>query len=138
MNYTYITRRETFCSAHKLWNPAWDVNKNEATFGGCANPNWHGHNYVLFITIKGFIHSETGFVMNLKDLKTLMKQKVLDLVDHKNLNMDVAFLQHIIPSTENFAKAIWEQLFEEIQKTGALLHCVKLVETENNYVEYYG
>ena len=134
----YITRKEHFNAAHKLHNPAWDDTKNLEVFGKCANKNWHGHNYELFITVKGEVNKETGFVINLKDLGDLIKAKIIDVLDHKNLNMDVPGLTDILPSTENLAIFIWDILMPDIKKTGAELHCVKLVETENNYVEYFG
>jgi 6-pyruvoyltetrahydropterin/6-carboxytetrahydropterin synthase len=132
----YLTRREHFNAAHKLFNPKWSAEKNEEIFGGCANPNWHGHNYVLYITVKGEVNPELGYVINMKEISALVKQHVIDKVDHKNLNLDVDFLKDIIPSTENFAKAIWDQLHPHIK--GCELHCVKLHETENIYVEYFG
>ena len=132
----YVTRKEHFNAAHKLTNPAWDQEKNEEVFGKCANENWHGHNYDLFITVKGDPDPITGFIMNVKILSDLIKEKVLDKVDHKNLNMDVDFMQGIQPSTENFAKAIWEQLEPSI--TSCTLHEVKLYETEKIYAQYFG
>jgi 6-pyruvoyltetrahydropterin/6-carboxytetrahydropterin synthase len=132
----YLTRREHFNAAHKLFNPNWSDEKNTEIFGGCANPNWHGHNYTLFVTVKGKVNAELGYVVNMKEISALMKLHIIDKVDHKNLNLDVPFLKDIIPSTENFAKAIWDQLLPHI--TGCQLHCVKLYETENIYVEYFG
>jgi 6-pyruvoyltetrahydropterin/6-carboxytetrahydropterin synthase len=132
----YLTRREHFNAAHKLFNPNWSDEKNTEIFGGCANPNWHGHNYTLFVTVKGKVNAELGYVVNMKEISALMKLHIIDKVDHKNLNLDVPFLKDIIPSTENFAKAIWDQLLPHIK--GCQLHCVKLYETENIYVEYFG
>jgi 6-pyruvoyltetrahydropterin/6-carboxytetrahydropterin synthase len=132
----YLTRREHFNAAHKLFNPNWSDEKNTEIFGGCANPNWHGHNYTLFVTVKGKVNAELGYVVNMKEISALMKLHIIDKVDHKNLNLDVPFLKDIIPSTENFAKAIWDQLLPHI--SGCQLHCVKLYETENIYVEYFG
>jgi 6-pyruvoyltetrahydropterin/6-carboxytetrahydropterin synthase len=134
----HITRRERFCSAHRLFNPAWTEEKNNEIFGGCANPNWHGHNYDLFVTVKGEIIPEFGYVMNLKDLSQIIRKQVTNKLDHRNLNDDVDFLKGVMTSTENVAIAIWNQLKPEIEKHGVQLHCVKLVETENNSVEYYG
>jgi 6-pyruvoyltetrahydropterin/6-carboxytetrahydropterin synthase len=134
----YITRRERFNAAHRLFRPEWTDEKNLEVFGKCSNPNWHGHNYTLLITVKGEIGKETGFVLNLKDLSFVLKSKIIDKVDHKNLNIEVDFMQGKIVSTENIAKAIWEELEAEIKQFGAELHCVKLVETENNFVEYFG
>lgn len=134
----YITRRERFSAAHKLRREDWPEEKNLARFGKCSNPNWHGHNYELFVTVKGEIEEETGFVSNLSELGKIIKEKVIQRVDHKNLNIDVPFMQGRLTSTENLAVAIWEQLQPEINKSGCMLHCIKLQETENNYVEYYG
>lgn len=136
--FVYVTRRERFNAAHKLWNPAWDEEKNLSTFGKCANPNWHGHNYDLFITVKGVPQPETGFCVDLKFLSKLIDQKILSKMDHKNLNLDVDFMKGVQPSAENIAIAIWEQIEHEIVETGCTLHCVKLYETENNIAEYYG
>ncbi len=134
----YITRRERFNAAHRLFRPEWTDEKNLEVFGKCSNPNWHGHNYTLYITVKSEVNQKTGFVMNLKDLSSILKTKIIDKVDHKNLNIEVDFLQGKIVSTENIAIAIWEEIEEEIRKFGAELYCVKLVETENNFVEYFG
>jgi 6-pyruvoyltetrahydropterin/6-carboxytetrahydropterin synthase len=134
----YITRRERFNAAHRLFRPEWTDEKNLEVFGKCSNPNWHGHNYTLYITVKSEVNQKTGFVMNLKDLSSILKTKIIDKVDHKNLNIEVDFLKDKIISTENIAIAIWEELEEEIRKFGAELSCVKLVETENNFVEYFG
>ncbi|MBN8702001.1 MAG: 6-carboxytetrahydropterin synthase [Bacteroidetes bacterium] len=134
----YITRKEHFNAAHKLSNPNWSEEKNVEVFGGCSNPNWHGHNYNLFVTVKGEINPETGYIINLKDLSSLIKEHILKKIDHKNLNLDVDFLKGKMTSTEVLAMEIWNQLNEKIQKLGAQLHCIKLYETENNYVEYYG
>jgi 6-pyruvoyltetrahydropterin/6-carboxytetrahydropterin synthase len=138
MNKVYITRRETFNAAHKLWQPNWSEEKNNEVFGRCANKNWHGHNFVLFVTVCGDPDPETGFVMNLKDLSVIIKQEVTEKLDHKNLNLDVSFLEGIMASTENIAIAIWEILEPKIATYGAELSKIKLVETENNFVEYFG
>ena len=134
----YVTRRETFNAAHKVYNPEWDDAKNMEVFGGCANPNWHGHNYVLNITVKGNISKETGFVVDLKKLSQLIRKDIIEKVDHKTFNLDVPFLKDIIPSTENIAKAFWGILDKPISDLGCKLHSVKLQETENNFVEYLG
>lgn len=134
----YITRKEHFNAAHKLSNPDWDDERNLAVFGKCSNKNWHGHNYNLHVTVKGEVNKETGFVVNMKDLGELIKGKVIDVLDHKNLNLDVTGLKNIMPSTENIAIFIWDTLLPEVRKMGAELHCVRLCETENNYVDYFG
>jgi 6-pyruvoyltetrahydropterin/6-carboxytetrahydropterin synthase len=133
----YITRKEHFNAAHKLFNPNWSEEKNEAVFGKCANKNWHGHNYDLFVTVKGTINPDTGFVVNLKELSTLIRRDVTDVLDHKNLNLDVKGMP-VMPSTENVAIFVWNILAGKIKDMGAALHCIKLYETESNYVEYFG
>lgn len=134
----YITRREHFNAAHKLHNPNWSDEKNHEVFGKCANPNWHGHNYTLYVTVKGKINPDTGYSANLKDISRLVKTHIADKLDHKNLNLDVDFLKDLMPSTENVATAIWKELNPHIHALNCQLHCIKLCETENNYVEYYG
>ena len=134
----YITRRERFNAAHKLWNPEWNDDRNLKTFGKCANPNWHGHNYELFVTVKGEPKPETGFTIDLKFLSDLIEERVISKLDHRNLNLDVDFMKGIMTSTENIARAVWEQLEEAIKAEGCDLHSVKLYETENNFVEYFG
>ncbi len=134
----YITRRERFNAAHRLFRNDFDDQKNFEVFGKCSNPNWHGHNYELFVTIKGEINPQTGFLANLTDLKQVIREKVTDKLDHKNLNTEVDFLKDKFTSTEVLCVSIWEQLEEDVVKLGAQLHKVKVVETENNFVEYYG
>ena len=134
----YITRRERFNAAHKLFREDWSADKNKETFGKCANPNWHGHKYELFVTIKGEINPETGFVIDLKELKSIILEEVIDKLDHKNINLDVDFMKNKLASTEILAVAIWDQLYQPIAKHGAQLHAIKLYETENNFVEYFG
>ena len=138
MKEVTIIRRERFSSAHKLWNPDWSEEENKNTFGGCANPNWHGHNYELIVKVKGEINPATGFVMNLKDLSQILNTQVIDKLDHKNLNLDVDFLKDKKTSTEVLAVSIWEEIEEEIKRKGANLVSVKISETENNSVEYFG
>jgi 6-pyruvoyltetrahydropterin/6-carboxytetrahydropterin synthase len=138
MNTIYITRRETFNAAHKLWQEKWSEEKNWEVFGKCSNKNWHGHNFQLFVTVKGVPDENTGFVMNLKTLSQILKEKVIEPLDHKNLNLDVPFFKGKMASTENLAIAIWDEIELEIAKFGGKLAKIKLVETENNYVNYYG
>jgi len=107
-------------------------------FGGCANPNWHGHNYELFVTVKGEISKETGFVVDLKKLSQLVKKEIIEKVDHKNFNLDVPFMKDVMPSTENIVVAFWNILEKPLSGMGCKLHCIKLQETENNYAEYFG
>ena len=138
MKTIYITRRETFNAAHKLYQPNWTEEENNLVFGKCANKNWHGHNFTLFVTVKGVPNIETGFVMNLKKLSDIINTQVIESLDHKNLNLDVSYLTGIMASTENLAIAIWDQLANEIAKNGGELAKIKLIETENNFVEYFG
>ena len=133
----YLTRREHFNAAHKLYNPQWTTEQNDAVFGKCANENWHGHNYELFVTVKGLPHPETGFLFDVKKLSILIKKVIIDELDHKNLNIDVPFMQGQMCSTENLAIAIWKQLAPHIPAE-IQLHCIKLYETPRIYVEYFG
>jgi len=134
----YITRKEHSTATHKLSNQASDKAKNFEVFGKCANENWHGHNYELYVTVKGEVNKDTGFVVNLKNLGDLIKSDIIEILDHKNLNVDVDGLSNILPSTENVAIFIWDILKPKVKEMGAELHSVKLQETENNYVEYFG
>lgn len=134
----YITRKASFNAAHKLSRPDWTEDKNLEVYGKCANPNWHGHNYQLYVTVKGEINPETGFLVDLKWLKDITNIHVVDKIDHKNLNLDVDFMKGKLASTENLAVAIWQELHPLISESGARLHCIKIYETENNFVEYFG
>ncbi|PKP04092.1 MAG: 6-pyruvoyl tetrahydrobiopterin synthase [Bacteroidetes bacterium HGW-Bacteroidetes-6] len=135
----YITRREHFNAAHRLFKADFSDEKNLEVFGKCSNPNWHGHNYTLFVTIKGTVDAETGFVMNLKELSRIIRTEVIDKLDHKNINVEVDFMQGKLASTENLAISIWEVLVDSLKPfSTVLLHCIKVQETENNFVEYYG
>lgn len=133
-----VTRRERFNSAHRLFNKNWTDKKNESVFGKCSNKNWHGHNYIIYVTVKGTIDQETGYLIDLKILSDILKQKVTSKLDHKNLNIEVDFLNDTITTAENIAVKIFEEIAPEIAKHNCQLHCVKLVETENNFVEYFG
>ena len=133
----YVTRIEHFNAAHKLYNPAWDREKNELIFGKCANENWHGHNFELHVTLKGVADPETGFVFDVKKLSAIVKEHVTEKLDHKNLNIDVDFMSGKICSIENLVTAIWGQLAPNLP-SGVQLHCLKLYETPRIYVEYYG
>lgn len=134
----YITRKEKFNAAHKLFREEWSDEKNLETFGKCSNPNWHGHNYELFVTVKGEINPVTGFVIDLKELKRIIRLYVTDVIDHRNINLDVAFMKGKMASTEVLAVTIFEVLKTQINDQFATLHSVKLFETENNFVEYFG
>jgi 6-pyruvoyltetrahydropterin/6-carboxytetrahydropterin synthase len=138
MKQVTITRRARFNAAHRLWNDAWDAEKNFEVFGKCANPNWHGHNYEVFVTVRGEIDEATGYFINFSDLKAIIKDKVEEPLDHKNLNLDVPWMQGKQTSVENLVIAIWEQLEPIIQENGCTLERVRLHETENNYADYYG
>ena len=133
----YLTRLEHFNAAHKLYNPEWDEKTNEEVFGKCANANWHGHNYELYVTVKGNINPETGFLFDVKKLSKLIQLHITDKLDHKNLNLDVPFMHGKLASTENLAIEIWRQLEPHLPK-GVILHCIKLQETPRIYVEYFG
>ena len=134
----YITRKERFNAAHKLYREEWSDEQNREIFGKCSNPNWHGHNYELFVTVKGEINPETGFVIDLKELKRIITIYVTDVLDHKNINIDVEFMKGKMASTEVLAVTIFDVLKPHIDGQGAILHAVKLFETENNFVEYFG
>lgn len=133
----YLTRVEHFNAAHKLYNPAWSLEKNDEVFGKCANENWHGHNFELFVTVRGIPDQGSGFIVDAKKLSVIIKEHILEKLDHKNLNMDVDFMKGKMCSIENLATEIWKQLEPRIPGE-AKLHCIKLVETPRIYVEYYG
>jgi len=132
----YITRRETFAAAHRLFKPELSDEENLKLFGKCSNPNWHGHNYTLEVIVAGEVDPGTGFVMDLKELKEVVRKNVISKVDHKNLNLDTDFMKDKIPTSENIVIAIWNELKDKITK--GKLYSVKLYETENNYFEYKG
>lgn len=133
----YLTRVEHFNAAHRLYNPGWSKEQNEDVFGKCANENWHGHNYELYVTIKGDPHPDTGFVVDVKKLSGLIKDHVIEKLDHRNLNLDVDFLAGKICSTENLVIGIWQQLQPHLPGN-MKLHCIKLYETPRIFVEYFG
>ena len=133
----YLTRIEHFNAAHKLYNPNWSREKNEEVFGRCSNENWHGHNFELYVTIKGEPDPETGFIYDAKRLGALINEKVVEKLDHRNLNVDVDFMKGKMCSIENLVVEIWKQLQPHLPQP-VRLHCLKLVETSKIYVEYYG
>ena len=133
----YVSRKEHFNAAHKLYNPSWSFEKNEAVFGKCANDNWHGHNYELLVTVKGNPNPDTGFVFDVKQLSEIIREHVIEKVDHCNLNMDVEFMQGKMCSTENLAIGIWKELILHLPPD-VQLHCIRLYETPRIYVEYFG
>ncbi|MFN6945019.1 MAG: 6-pyruvoyl trahydropterin synthase family protein [Cytophagaceae bacterium] len=135
----YICRKEHFNAAHKLYNPNWSEEKNKEVFGPCANANWHGHNFELIVTVKGHPDPDTGFVIDLKKLSILIREKVISKLDHKNLNMDVDFMKGKMASTEILAMEIWKILEPEIGKiSDGKLYKITLYETPRNFVEYLG
>jgi 6-pyruvoyltetrahydropterin/6-carboxytetrahydropterin synthase len=138
MEIVYITRKEHFNAAHRLFRAEFSDEENLRVFGKCSNPNWHGHNYTLFVTVKGEVNKETGFVANLKDLSAIIMEKVIGKMDHRNINLEVDFMKGKLASTENLAVSIWHVLEPEIRRSGATLYKVRLEETENNYAEYFG
>ncbi len=132
-----ITRQEEFSAAHRLFRPDWSDEQNKAMYGKCANPHYHGHNYVFEVTLRGSVNLETGMAYNLADLKEVMKRQVVEALDHKNLNEDAAeFMKNRIPTAENIAISIWESLAEYIDTE--ILFRVRLYENERNFVDYYG
>ena len=131
-----VTRRMTFNAAHRVHNPALSDEENRATFGKCNNPHWHGHNYVLEISVAGSIDGRTGYVVDLGVVKQIVQDAIIDHVDHRNLNVEVEFMRGIIPTTENLVVAFWRVL--EPRFRPARLHRLRLWETENHYVEYEG
>ena len=132
-----ITRRLHFCAAHRLARDDWSEEENRRVFGDCANPNWHGHNYDLEVTVAGPVDPETGYVMDLGALKELVNRRVVDQLDHSNLNLDVPWLEGVIPSTENLAVAIWKRIAAHIPGP-AELDRVVLWETSRQWAEYRG
>ena len=134
----YLTRRERFSAAHRMFRRDWSDEKNLEVFGKCSNPNWHGHNYELFVTVKGEMTEGTGLVMNISTLKQIITENIIRKIDHRNINLEVDFMQGKIATTENLAIEIWDQLEPFIEKEGAKLHCIRIDETENNSIEYYG
>ena len=136
----HVIRKEHFNAAHRLYNSAWTEEKNQAVFGPCANTNWHGHNFELIVTVKGLPDPETGFVYDLKQLGDLIKSEIIDKVDHKNLNLDVDFMEGKLASCEILVMEFWKILAPKILETSksAKLYKIHLIETNKNSVEYYG
>jgi 6-pyruvoyltetrahydropterin/6-carboxytetrahydropterin synthase len=137
MALVYLTRVEKFNAAHKLWIHDWSEEENFSYFGKCANKNWHGHNYLLYVTVKGEPDPVIGFVHDAKKLSAIIREVIIEKLDHSNLNMDVDFIpKGMMPTTENMSILIWRELAPHIR--GCTLHCVKLQETDTIYAEYYG
>lgn len=135
----YVSRKEHFNAAHRLFNPEWSTEKNDEVFGKCANEYYHGHNFEILVTVKGFPSPETGFVIDMKILGEIMKREIVDLVDHKNINLQVAIFKNKIPSCEIMVIEFWNIIERELKKVSdCKLHYIKLVETNKNFVEYYG
>lgn len=136
----YVSRKEHFNAAHKLYNPNWTKEKNESIFGPCANENWHGHNFEMIVTVKGRPDPETGFVVDLKTLSKVIKRTVIDKVDHKNLNLDVDFLRGKMASCEVLVEEFWKILAPEVAKITprGQLYSIRLFETHKNFVEFFG
>src|SRR3970040_1300450 len=132
----YVTRRECFSAAHRLYNPSLSDEENFEMYGMCSNPNWHGHNYILEVVVSGEVDPGTGYLLDLKILKEIIRKNVIEKVDHKNLNLETDFMKGIIPSAENIEIEIWKVLATKIPK--GKLYSIKLYETENNYFEYKG
>jgi len=132
----YVTRREVFSASHRIYNPNLSDEENFKIYGKCSNPNGHGHNYTIEVTVVGEINENTGYLIDLSQLKKIIRENVINKLDHKNLNLDVEFLKDKIPTAENILIGIWNQLVDKIP--AGKLYSIKLYETENNYVEYRG
>ena len=132
----YITRKASFAAAHRLYQPAWSEEKNKAVFGACANPNGHGHNFTLYVTVRGEPDPQTGFLIDLKVLKQIIQREIIEPLDHRNLNVDVPFLKGVMPTIENLAQVIWERIAPQLEN--CQLYRIQLYETEHNLVDYYG
>jgi len=134
----YITRKFHFSASHRVYNPALSDEENLKKYGKCSNPNGHGHNYVMKVTVAGEVDPEIGYVMDLTELKVLVEKYLVDKVDHKNLNLDVDFMKGVLPSTENIALKFWEQIEPVINTDSRKLYSIRIQETINNSVEYRG
>ncbi|PQA59540.1 6-pyruvoyl trahydropterin synthase family protein [Siphonobacter curvatus] len=137
----YVSRVEHFNAAHRVYNPSWSDEQNFEVFGPCANPYYHGHNFELTVTVKGIPHSDTGFVMDMKHLGKIVKEQIVERVDHRNLNLEVDFLKDKIPTCEIFIMEIWKILAPVVAESTqgrSQLHSLKLIETPKNFVEYFG
>ena len=134
----YIIRREHFSAAHRLFLPEYTDEANFNVFGKCSNPNWHGHNYILYVTIKGNPDPNTGLVIHLRHVSKLIEEKILKKIDHKNLNVEVEFLKGKVPTSENVAIGIWNEIADDVRGLGGILHCIRIEQSENNIIEYYG
>jgi 6-pyruvoyltetrahydropterin/6-carboxytetrahydropterin synthase len=134
----YLTRRERFSAAHRMFRPGLSDEDNLKIYGKCSNPNWHGHNYVLKVTVRGEIDPDIGYFMNATRLKEIINERVIEKLDHRNMNTETDFMAGKIATTENLAVAVWDELKGPLETEGVTLHCVRIEETENNFIEYYG
>lgn len=134
----YLTRRERFSSAHRMFREDLSDEENRKIYGKCSNPLWHGHNYILFVTVRGETDPQTGYFMNANRLRDIIIEKVIVKLDHRNMNLETDFMTGKVATTENLAMSIWGELEETIRNEGAILHCIRIEETENNSIEYYG
>ena len=134
----YITRKFHFSASHRMYKPELSDEENFELYGKCSNPNGHGHNYVLEVTVAGEPDAEIGYVMDLKKLKKIVEDVLIEKVDHKNFNVDVDFMKDLVPTTENIVIGFWEQLENKINNNHRKLYSLKLFETDNNVVEYRG
>lgn len=134
----YLTRRERFCAAHRMYRPELSDDENMRIYGKCSNPLWHGHNYVMKVTVRGEADPKVGYFMNANRLKEIITEKIIVKLDHKNMNLETDFMKEKVATTENLAVAIWNELKDPLEAEGATLHRVRIEETENNFVDYYG
>lgn len=134
----YLTRRERFSAAHRMFREELSDEENKRIYGKCSNPLWHGHNYVLFVTVKGEINSKIGYFMNATRLREIITENVIAKLDHRNMNLETDFMKDKVATTENLAISIWNVLKRPLEEEGAKLHCIRIEETENNFIEYYG
>lgn len=134
----YLTRKFEFSASHRIYDPSLSNEDNYKLFGKCSNPNGHGHNYVLEVTVSGEINPGTGYIIDIKDIKTIVNREIIDKVDHKNLNIDVEFMSGVIPTTENIVFKFWKVIVDKINSDNRKLYSLKLFETPNNSVEYRG
>jgi 6-pyruvoyltetrahydropterin/6-carboxytetrahydropterin synthase len=134
----YLTRKFQFSASHRIYNPALSDEENYNLYGKCSNPNGHGHNYILKVTVTGEIDAQTGYVIDIKNIKKITESEIIEKVDHKNLNLDVEFMKGIIPTTENILFQFWKLLADKLNTGKVKLYSLKLSETANNFAEYRG
>jgi len=134
----YLTKRFHFSASHRLYRKELSDKENEKIYGKCSNPNGHGHNYILEVTVTGEPDPQTGYIMDLSRFKEIVRSELIEKIDHKNLNSDVDFMKGIVPTSENIVTVFWKVLKHKISFNNIKLHSLKLFETENNIVEYKG